>query len=79
MSREPGNIHDEPRFDALRLQGVGRHEAVTVANSDKPAGTLARHYEDWPLEALRRRAEQLAVKDAWSLGREELLRRLHDI
>ncbi|SFI76479.1 DUF7218 family protein [Albimonas pacifica] len=76
------SIKDEDVYQALRDQGASKEKAARIANAkaagDKPSrkGGKASPYEDWTVEALRRRAAELDVSGRSKMRKAELIEAL---
>ncbi|MGH8916633.1 MAG: DUF7218 family protein [Acidimicrobiia bacterium] len=77
MAKDHGpSIKDDERYEALREEGVSKEKAARVANTPpddmEPKGGPGA-YEDWTMEQLYDKAQEVGVEGRSEMSKEELI------
>ena len=76
------SIKDERQYEALRDQGMSKEKAARIANtsSQKAGKKGGQHpeYEDWTLDQLYRKAQQVGIGQRSEMSKSELIKALRD-
>ncbi|TYC51330.1 Rho termination factor [Rhodobacterales bacterium] len=82
-SKDRPRIKDEDTYEALRDKGYDKEKAARIANaqandSQSPSkkGGKASPYEDWTLDELYERAQELEIEGRSSMSKSELIEAL---
>lgn len=78
MAEDHGpQIKDDEQYEALRDQGASKEKAARIANSERSStgekGGKAPAYEDWTVDQLRDRAQDLDIEGRSSMDKDELI------
>jgi hypothetical protein len=81
MAEDHGpQIEDDEQYEALRDEGASKEKAARIANSDRgetgQKGGQAPPYEDWTVDELRDRAQDLDIEGRSSMDKDELIEAL---
>ncbi|ROO33762.1 DUF7218 family protein [Salinisphaera orenii] len=75
-------IKDPEQYDALRDDGMSKEKAARIANTDREAAGRkgGRHpeYEDWSVDALYEKAQQIGIGQRSEMSKDELIRALRE-
>ncbi len=80
MGKDHGpSIKDNDRYEALREEGMSKEKAARIANTppdemDSRGGPGA--YEDWTVEQLHDKANEVGIEGRADMSKEELIRAL---
>ena len=74
------SIKNEAQYEALREQGASTEKAARIANADNPGkkGGQADPYEQWTLEALYERAQEIGIDGRSDMNKDQLMRALRE-
>lgn len=76
------SIKDPEQYDALRDEGMSKEKAARIANtSRKKAGKKGgKHseYEDWSLDELYEKAQQIGISQRSEMNKDELIKALRE-
>ncbi|WP_348760364.1 Rho termination factor N-terminal domain-containing protein [uncultured Salinisphaera sp.] len=74
------SIKNEAQYEALREQGASKEKAARIANADNPGkkGGQADPYEQWTLEALYERAQEIGIDGRSGMNKDQLIRALRE-
>lgn len=74
------SIKNEAQYEALREQGASKEKAARIANADNPGkkGGQADPYEQWTLEALYERAQEIGIDGRSDMNKDQLMRALRE-
>ena len=74
------SIKNEAQYEALREQGASKEKAARIANADNPGkkGGQADPYEQWTLEALYERAQEIGIDGRSDMNKDQLIRALRE-
>lgn len=74
------SIKDEAQYEALRDQGMSKEKAARIANTsrEKAGKKGGKHprYEDWSLDELYDKAQQVRISDRSNMNKDELIKAL---
>ncbi len=73
------SIKDDETYEKLREDGVAKGKAAAIANSGKEAsrkGGEQPSYEDWTVDELRGRAQELDIDGRSDMAKDELIEAL---
>jgi hypothetical protein len=81
MTEDHGpQIKDDEQYESLREDGASKEKAARIANSDRQEtgqrGGQAPAYEDWTVDELRDRAQDLDIEGRSSMSKDELIEAL---
>jgi hypothetical protein len=81
MTKDHGpQIKDDEQYESLREDGASKEKAARIANSDRSEtgqkGGQASAYEDWTVEELRDRAQDLDIEGRSSMSKDDLIEAL---
>ena len=73
------SIKNEAQYEALQ-QGASKEKAARIANADNPGkkGGQADPYEQWTLEALYERAQEIGIDGRSGMNKDQLIRALRE-
>jgi hypothetical protein len=76
--RDPGpSVKDKEQYEALRDQGASKEKAARIANSDRKEtarrGGHSAPYEEWSVEELRERAQEIGIQGRSDMNKNELI------
>ncbi|MGR3564702.1 MAG: DUF7218 family protein [Heliomarina sp.] len=86
MGKTPGpSVKDQDTYEALRDQGASKEKAARIANAkansdmhpSKKGGSQP-PYEDWTVEELYSRAQELEIKGRSDMNKSELIKALRN-
>jgi len=70
------SIKDDERYEALREQGMSKEKAARIANTPPEEagrkGGKAAPYEEWTVDELRERAEEIGLENS-DMSKDELI------
>ena len=73
-------IKDEAQYEALRDQGMSKEKAARIANTPRQKagekGGKHPRYEDWSLDELYRKAQQVGIGQRSEMSKAELIKAL---
>lgn len=76
------SIKDDEQYEALRDEGMSKSKAAAIANTDRQAagerGGRSPSYEDWTVDELYERAQELDIEGRSDMDKQELIRALRD-
>lgn len=76
------SIKDEEQYEALRDQGMSKEKAARIANTDREEagerGGSHDRYEEWNVDELRDRAQDVGIEGRSEMDKEELIDALRD-
>ena len=76
------SIKDEDMYEELRDKGMSKEKAARIANTDREAAGQkgGRHpeYEDWSVDALYEKAQQIGIGQRSEMSKDELIRALRE-
>ncbi len=76
------SIEDDEQYEALREQGMSKAKAAAIANTDRQEagrrGGKRPAYEEWTVDELYARAQELDVDGRSEMDKQELIRALRD-
>lgn len=74
------SVKDDEVYERLREEGAGKEKAARIANSPRSEvgerGGKAPPYEDWSVDELRDRAQDLGVEGRSNMNKDELIKAL---
>jgi hypothetical protein len=78
MAKDHGaSIKDDEQYEALRREGMSKEKAARIANTPREdaarRGGEAEPYEDWTVEELRDRAEEIGIDGRSDMDKSELI------
>ena len=80
--QDMSSIKDEEQYEALRDQGMSKEKAARIANTDREKagerGGSHERYEEWNVDELRERAEEIGIEGRSKMNKEELIDALRD-
>ncbi|MBB5516014.1 hypothetical protein FHS89_002034 [Rubricella aquisinus] len=78
-------IKNDDTYEALRDKGYGKSKAAAIANAQanddmnpSEKGGKRPPYEDWSLNDLRKRAQELGITNRWDMRKNELIEALRN-
>ncbi|OWU79441.1 Rho termination factor N-terminal domain-containing protein [Phaeobacter sp. 22II1-1F12B] len=86
MGKTPGpSVKDHDTYEALRDQGASKEKAARIANAkanpdmhpSKKGGSQS-PYEDWTVEELYSRAQELEIEGRSDMNKSELIKALRN-
>lgn len=76
------SIKDERQYEALRDQGMSKEKAARIANTSRQKagkkGGQHPEYEDWTMDELYRKAQQVGIGQRSEMSKSELIKALRD-
>ncbi|WP_238369689.1 DUF7218 family protein [Heliomarina baculiformis] len=86
MGKTPGpSVKDQDTYEALRDQGASKEKAARIANAKAnpdmhPSEKGGSHppYEDWTVEELYSRAQELEIEGRSDMSKTELIKALRN-
>lgn len=83
MAEDHGpSIKDDEQYERLREQGESKEKAARIANTDRSEagerGGSSPAYEDWTVDDLRDRAEELDIEGRSEMDKDELINALRN-
>ena len=86
MGKTPGpSVKDQDTYEALRDQGASKEKAARIANAKanpdmnpSEKGGSQPPYEDWTVEELYSRAQELEIEGRSDMNKSELIRALRN-
>ena len=84
--QQSSSVKDEKVYEALRDDGASKEKAARIANASANKsrsqvgrkGGKAGSYEDWTVDELHERAQELDIEGRSSMNKDELIRALRD-
>ena len=74
------SIKDEAQYEALRDEGMSKEKAARIANTSRQKagekGGKHPRYEDWSVEALYQKAQQIGITQRSEMNKDELIKAL---
>jgi hypothetical protein len=71
------SIKDDEQYESLREEGMSKEKAARIANTDRETaaerGGSAPPYEDWTVDELRDRAEEIGIEGRSDMDKDELI------
>jgi hypothetical protein len=78
-------IKNDDTYEALRDKGYGKSKAAAIANAQanddmnpSEKGGKRPPYEDWTVDELRERAQDLQITNRWDMRKSELIEALRN-
>ena len=86
MGKTPGpSVKDQDTYEALRDQGASKEKAARIANAKanpdmnpSEKGGSQPPYEDWTVEELYSRAQELEIEGRSDMNKSELIKALRN-
>ncbi len=86
MGKTPGpSVKDQDTYEALRDQGASKEQAARIANAKanpdmnpSEKGGSQPPYEDWTVEELYSRAQELEIEGRSDMNKSELIKALRN-
>lgn len=83
MAEDHGSsIKDDEQYERLREQGESKEKAARIANTDRSEagerGGKSDAYEEWNVEDLRERAQELDIEGRSEMDKDELIKALRN-
>ncbi len=76
------SVKDEEQYEALRDEGMSKEKAARIANTDRQAagrrGGTSERYEDWTVDELYDKAQQVGIENRSQMSKDELIDALRD-
>lgn len=76
------SIKDDEQYEARRDEGMSKAKAAAIANTDRQTagerGGSQPPYEDWTVDELHERAQELDVEGRSDMDKQQLIRALRD-
>lgn len=78
--RSRDSIKNPEQYEALRDQGASKEKAARIANADNPGhrGGKAEAYEEWSVDALYERAQEIDIEGRADMNKAELIKALRN-
>lgn len=78
MAKDHGpQINDDEQYEALRDEGASKEKAARIANTDRSSagerGGSSPSYEDWTVDDLQERANELDIEGGSKMDKSELI------
>ncbi len=74
------SIKDDEQYEALRDEGMSKEKAARIANTDRSGaarrGGQASPYEEWTVEQLYERAQEIGIDGRSQMSKDELIEAL---
>ncbi|MEX2619147.1 MAG: Rho termination factor [Egibacteraceae bacterium] len=71
------SIKDDEQYEALRDEGMSKEKAARIANTDRStagrSGGRSERYEDWTVDDLRDRAQEIGIDGRSTMDKDELI------
>jgi hypothetical protein len=82
-TKDHGNsIKDDEQYEALREEGMSKEKAARIANINRTAagkrGGTSPQYEDWTVDELRERAQEIGIEGRSDMTKDELIEALRN-
>jgi hypothetical protein len=83
MGKKHGpSIKDDEQYEALREQGMSKEKAARIANTPRQEaarkGGQAPPYEEWTVDELRDRADELDIDGRSDMNKDDLISALRN-
>lgn len=76
------SIKDDEQYESLRDEGMSKEKAARIANTDRSTagerGGTSPPYEDWSVDELRDRAQDIGIEGRSKMNKDELIDQLRD-
>lgn len=76
------SIKDDEQYEALRDEGMSKEAAARIANTDRSEsgrrGGTAPPYEEWTVDELYERAQELDIDGRSDMDKDDLIAALRD-
>jgi hypothetical protein len=76
------SVKDPEQYERLREQGESKEKAARIANTDRSEagerGGKSASYEDWTVERLQERAEEIGIEGRSEMSKDELIEALRN-
>jgi hypothetical protein len=77
-TKDHGNsIKDDEQYEALREEGMSKEKAARIANTDRTTagkrGGTSPQYEDWTVDELHERAQEIGIEGRSDMTKDELI------
>lgn len=72
------SVKDEERYEALRREGMSKEKAARIANTPaekagRKGGKAKKPYEDWTMEELYDKADEVGIEGRSDMSKKELI------
>lgn len=76
------SVKDEEQYEALRQEGMSKEKAARIANTPREEaaeeGGESPPYEEWTVDELRDRAEEIGIEGRSDMDKDELIAALRN-
>lgn len=77
MAKDRPSIKDDERYEELREEGMSKEKAARIANTDAEEasrrGGQSPPYEEWTVEELRDKAQEVGIEGRSDMDKSELI------
>ena len=82
-TKDHGNsIKDDEQYEALREEGMSKEKAARIANTPRTTagkrGGTSERYEEWTVDELHERAQEVGIEGRSQMSKDELIAALRD-
>lgn len=83
MAKNHANsVKDDEQYERLREEGMSKEKAARIANTERSTagkrGGTSPPYEEWNVEELHQRAQEIGIEGRSKMDKQELIDQLRD-